>query len=174
MIYIDLGRKYINTKITIIEMICTAKYNQILYIWTIPNNFHLGTTISYDYRETCWKTKFHFLNSSFTFSPSRSSFPKPSLAAGNTSSSCFLLSISPSRFWFHHHLRTQPPRAGWSHIGTELSRKGKQLFILQGLGVGPGSATERWPSTKIARKWPFFLGQKKITLKKYFFFAYIF
>ena len=24
--------------------------------------------------------------------------------------------------------------------------------ILQGLGVGPGSATERWPSRKIARK----------------------
>ena len=37
------------------------------------------------------------------------------------------------------------------------------ISILQGLGVGPGSATERWPSRKIARKWPFFLGEIKIT-----------
>ena len=28
----------------------------------------------------------------------------------------------------------------------------KERLILQGLGVGPGSATERWPSRKIARK----------------------
>ena len=28
----------------------------------------------------------------------------------------------------------------------------KSMKILQGLGVGPGSATERWPSRKIARK----------------------
>ena len=34
------------------------------------------------------------------------------------------------------------------------------------IGVGPGSATERGPSRKIARKWPFFLGGKKIKLPK--------
>ena len=41
--------------------------------------------------------------------------------------------------------------------------------ILQGLGVGPGCATERWPSRKIARKLHFFLGEKK--LPKIFFFC---
>ena len=41
--------------------------------------------------------------------------------------------------------------------------KKKEEEILQGLGVGPGSATERWPSRKIARKLPFFLGGEKIT-----------
>ena len=40
--------------------------------------------------------------------------------------------------------------------------------ILQGLGVGPGSATERWPSRKIARKWPIFL-RKKNYLNFFFF-----
>ena len=46
-----------------------------------------------------------------------------------------------------------------------------QIFvvrILQGLGVDPGSATERWPYRKNARKSAFFV--KKIKLpKKYFF-----
>ena len=42
-------------------------------------------------------------------------------------------------------------------------KKKKEEEILQGLGVGPGSVTERWPSQKIARKLPFFLGRKKIT-----------
>ena len=53
-----------------------------------------------------------------------------------------------------------------SEIIIEL-RKQKQ--ILQGLRVAQAAVTERWPSRKIARKWPFFLGQKKITQKKYFF-----
>ena len=36
--------------------------------------------------------------------------------------------------------------------------------------MAQAAVTERWPSRKIARKWPFFLGEKKITQKKYFFF----
>ena len=38
------------------------------------------------------------------------------------------------------------------------------MVILQGLGVGPGSATERWPCRKNARKSAFF--SKKIKLPK--------
>ena len=50
----------------------------------------------------------------------------------------------------------------------EVGQKQKTEKILQGLGVGPGSATERWPCGKIARKSTFFR-KKKITLNKYFF-----
>ena len=35
--------------------------------------------------------------------------------------------------------------------------------ILQGLRVAQAAVTERWPSRKIARKLPFFLGEKKIS-----------
>ena len=47
------------------------------------------------------------------------------------------------------------------HEATEL--------ILQGLGVGPGSVTERWPWRKTARKSVFFSRKSKITFKKIFF-----
>ena len=43
------------------------------------------------------------------------------------------------------------------------------MKILQGLWVGPGSATERWPSRKIAWKWPFFWGKNKLPKKDIFF-----
>ena len=42
-------------------------------------------------------------------------------------------------------------------------KKKKRKRILQGLGVGPGSATERWPCRKNARKSAFFLQKIKIT-----------
>ena len=50
------------------------------------------------------------------------------------------------------------------HIAAETSldpadQKQNMLFrdkILQGLGVGPGSATKRWPYRKIAQKSVFF------------------
>ena len=41
--------------------------------------------------------------------------------------------------------------------------------ILQGLGVGPGSATERWPYRKFVRKSASFRKKNKITWTKYFF-----
>ena len=59
-------------------------------------------------------------------------------------------------------------------MGNLREPQQEKAVILQGLGVSPGSATEHWPSRKIVRKWPFFLGGKKITQKKYIFFAYIF
>ena len=50
------------------------------------------------------------------------------------------------------------------NIAGEFSlRLGKFLAILQGLGVGPGSATERWPFRKRARKSAFFRKKIKIT-----------
>ena len=41
-------------------------------------------------------------------------------------------------------------------------------YILQGLGVGPGSVTERWPFRKNARKSAFFRKKIKNYLKKSF------
>ena len=38
-----------------------------------------------------------------------------------------------------------------------------EQFILQGLGVGPGSVTESWPFRKSARKSAFFRKKIKIT-----------
>ena len=49
----------------------------------------------------------------------------------------------------------------------------KTFQILQGLGVGPGSATERWPSRKIVRKWPFFWGEKNYLKNIYFVCIYL-
>ena len=54
-----------------------------------------------------------------------------------------------------HAWRTQ---AAWAKIFLLIYN-----MILQGLGVGPGSVTERWPSRKNARKSPFFLKKIKIT-----------
>ena len=51
----------------------------------------------------------------------------------------------------------------WVKSNERKEQEEERKRILQGLGVGPGSATERWPSQKIARKWPFFLGGEKIT-----------
>ena len=52
----------------------------------------------------------------------------------------------------------------------QKTEREKKKNILQGLGFGPGSATERWPYRKNAQKSAFFRKKIKITL----FFVYIF
>ena len=59
---------------------------------------------------------------------------------------------------------------------VKSKRRRKRKENTPGTAGGPGGRdrTLAVKSKKIARKSPFFLGEKKITQKTYFFFAYIF
>ena len=61
----------------------------------------------------------------------------------------------------------QPREFSRSGSKAKDRKEKKRERILQGLGVGPGSATERWPCRKNVRKSFFFVKKKK--LPKFFY-----
>ena len=62
----------------------------------------------------------------------------------------------------------------WVKSNEPRRRKKEEREILQGLGVGPGSATERWPCRKNVRKSTFFRKKIKNTLKNIIFLDFSF
>ena len=60
-----------------------------------------------------------------------------------------------------------------SGVFSEFGSKMIVLRILKGLGVGPGSATERWPCRKNEKNQFFFFVKKIKITSNYLFFLYI-